>query len=53
MVECGAELDTREAPPSTCVPTLDASIAALGDRYARGTHRHFDGADKWERAAKS
>ena len=51
--ECGAELDTREAPP---INLRSDTWTRPSRRWATVTpvvlDRHFDGADKWERGAE-
>ncbi|MDQ3776995.1 MAG: type I-U CRISPR-associated protein Csb2 [Pseudomonadota bacterium] len=52
-LECGAELDTREAPPFNL---RSDTWTRASRRWATVTpvvlDRHFDGADKWERGAE-
>jgi CRISPR-associated protein Csb2 len=52
--ECGAELETRETPPATLRSDLWTRPSRI---WASVTpvvlDRHFDGKDKWERAAET
>lgn len=53
-LECAAELDASESPPWNLRPeTLTASARCWASVTPVVIDRHFDGADKWEKAAES
>ena len=52
--ECAIEMETRERPPKNLAPNSWTTVSSV---WASVTpvvlNRHFDGKDKWERAAES
>ena len=53
-IECGIELDTRERPTTNLAPyTWTAPSRVWASVTPMVLNRHFDGKDKWQRAAES
>ncbi|MCQ8106239.1 type I-U CRISPR-associated protein Csb2 [Methylomonas sp. SURF-2] len=53
-LECGAELDTRESPPTNLqIKTWTRPSKVWASVTPVVLDRHFDGKDKWEQAAES